>query len=52
MGTTVDLPDLNVWLAFTCSAHSHHQHAVPYWEQQAAPQRRPHQQNPQQPKQP
>jgi predicted nucleic acid-binding protein len=28
----------NVWLALTWPAHSHHQHAVQYWEQQAAPQ--------------
>ena len=34
--TTADLPDLNVWLALTWPDHSHHQHAVHYWEQQAA----------------
>ena len=38
MSTTVDLPDLNVWLALTWPAHIHHQHAVQYWEQQAADQ--------------
>ena len=36
MRTTADLPDLNVWLALAWPAHSHHQHAVQYWEQQAA----------------
>jgi len=36
MSTTADLPDLNVWLALAWPAHSHHQHAVQYWEQQAA----------------
>jgi hypothetical protein len=44
MSTTADLPDLpdlNVWLALACPAHSHHLHAVHYchyWEQQAAEQ--------------
>ena len=38
MSTTADLPDLNVWLALTWPAHSHHRHAVQYWEQQAADQ--------------
>ncbi len=38
MSTTADLPDLNVWLALAWPAHRHHQHAVQYWEQQAAPQ--------------
>ena len=38
MSTTVDLPDLNVWLALTCPDHSHHQQALHYWEQQAAEQ--------------
>ncbi|MFN9694983.1 MAG: TA system VapC family ribonuclease toxin [Synechococcaceae cyanobacterium] len=38
MSTTADLPDLNVWLALTWPAHSHHQHAVQYWEQQAGDQ--------------
>ena len=38
MSTTADLPDLNVWLALAWPEHSHHQHAVRYWEQQAADQ--------------
>jgi toxin-antitoxin system PIN domain toxin len=38
MSTTADLPDLNVWLALTWPAHLRHQHAVQYWEQQAADQ--------------
>jgi hypothetical protein len=36
MSSTADLPDLNAWLALTWPAHIHHQHAVQYWEQQAA----------------
>ena len=28
MSTTVDLPDLNVWLALACPAHSHQQQAA------------------------
>lgn len=38
MSTTVDLPDLNVWLALACPGHSHHRQALRYWEQQAAEQ--------------
>ena len=38
MSTTADLPDLNVWLALAWPEHIHHQHAVHYWEQQAAEQ--------------
>ena len=38
MSTAADLPDLNVWLALTWPDHIHHQHAVQYWEQQAADQ--------------
>jgi hypothetical protein len=38
MSATADLPDLNVWLALTWPGHIHHQHAVRYWEQQAAEQ--------------
>jgi toxin-antitoxin system PIN domain toxin len=38
VSTTADLPDLNVWLALTWHEHIHHQHAVQYWEQQAAEQ--------------
>jgi uncharacterized protein len=32
-----DLLDANVWLALTAEAHSHHQTAKSYWEQDAAP---------------
>jgi len=38
VSTTVDLPDLNVWLALACHDHSHHRQALQYWEQQAAEQ--------------
>lgn len=38
MRSSADLPDLNVWLALAWPAHSHHQHAIHYWEQQAADQ--------------
>lgn len=38
MSTTADLPDLNVWLALVWPKHSHHQHAVHYWEVQASDQ--------------
>ena len=38
MSTPADLPDLNVWLALIWPEHIHHQHAVQYWEQQAAEQ--------------
>lgn len=38
MSTPADLPDLNVWLALIWPEHIHHQHAVEYWEQQAAEQ--------------
>lgn len=30
-----DLPDLNVWLALTCTGHGHHRAAVHYWEELA-----------------
>jgi ATP-binding cassette, subfamily B, bacterial PglK len=38
VGSTVDLPDLNVWLALACPDHSYHHQALHYWEQQAAEQ--------------
>lgn len=38
MITTVDCPDLNVWLALASPAHGHHQQAAHYWEHQAAQQ--------------
>ena len=33
MSTTVDLPDLNVWLALACPDHSHHHQALHYCQQ-------------------
>ena len=36
MSSTVDLPDLNVWLALACPDHSYHHQALHYWEQQVA----------------
>ena len=38
MSTTADLPDLNVWLALVWPEHSHHHHALHYWEVQASDQ--------------
>ena len=38
MSPTVDLLDLNVWLALACPDHSHHLRAAHYREQQAAEQ--------------
>ena len=38
MSTTVDLPDLTVWLALACPGHSHNHQALRYWEQPAAEQ--------------
>jgi toxin-antitoxin system PIN domain toxin len=38
VSTPADLPDLNVWLALVWPEHSHHQHAVHYWEEQASDQ--------------
>ena len=38
MSSTADLPDLNVWLALVWPEHSHHHHAVHYWEAQASEQ--------------
>ena len=38
MSTPADLPDLNFWLALVWPEHSHHQHAVHYWEVQASDQ--------------
>jgi toxin-antitoxin system PIN domain toxin len=34
VNNTIDLPDLNVWLALACPQHSHHNEAVRYWEEQ------------------
>lgn len=38
MSTTVDLADLNVWLALACPETSHHRQGLRYWERQAAEQ--------------
>jgi uncharacterized protein len=38
VSTQADLPDLNVWLALVWPEHSHHHHAVHYWEEQASDQ--------------
>ena len=35
--SSVDLLDANVWLALAAEAHTHHDHAKAYWEEQAAP---------------
>ena len=37
MPSSVDLLDANVWLALAAEAHTHHQQAKAYWEEQAAP---------------
>jgi hypothetical protein len=34
----MDLPDLNVWLAFSVADHTHHQRARDYWYEEAADQ--------------
>jgi toxin-antitoxin system PIN domain toxin len=31
----VDLPDVNVWLAFSIADHAHHERARRYWEEEA-----------------
>jgi hypothetical protein len=36
MSNSADLPDLKVWLDLATPDHVHHQHAVTYWEEQAA----------------
>lgn len=35
MAGTVDLPDINVWLAFSVADHFHHQRARRYWYEEA-----------------
>lgn len=37
MSASVDLPDVNVWLALSASHHPHHRRARAYWENEAAP---------------
>lgn len=34
---TLDLPDLNVWLALADQDHAHHSRARRYWEDESAP---------------
>ena len=34
MTPSIDLPDLNVWLALSFAGHSHHARATAYWNQQ------------------
>jgi toxin-antitoxin system PIN domain toxin len=35
--SAIDLPDINVWLAFADPDHEHHTRARNYWENEAAP---------------
>ena len=37
MTATVDLPDVNVWLALSATHHPHHARALAYWAHEAAP---------------
>ena len=37
MPSSGDLLDANVWLALALEAHTHHERARTYWEQEAAP---------------
>ncbi len=37
MAASVDLPDVNVWLALSATHHPHHARALAYWAQEAAP---------------
>jgi uncharacterized protein len=34
--STIDLPDINVWLAFSVADHAHHQRARSYWYEESA----------------
>lgn len=38
MAGTIDLPDINVWLAFSVADHAHHQRARRYWYEEAGDQ--------------
>ena len=38
MSSRADLPDLKVLLALATADHKHHDHAVAYWESEAAEQ--------------
>jgi len=35
---SIDLPDINVWLAFSVADHAHHQRARRYWYEESADQ--------------
>ena len=35
MASPIDLPDINVWLAFSVADHAHHQRARRYWYEEA-----------------
>ncbi len=37
MPSTTDLLDANVWLALAAEAHTHHERAKTYWQNEAAP---------------
>ncbi len=37
MPSSIDLLDANVWLALVAEAHSHHERAKSYWQNEAAP---------------
>lgn len=36
MAGAIDLPDVNVWLAFSVADHAHHQRARRYWYEESA----------------
>lgn len=38
MAGLIDLPDINVWLAFSVADHAHHQRARRYWYEEAGDQ--------------
>lgn len=38
MAGLIDLPDVNVWLAFSVADHEHHQRARQYWYEEAGEQ--------------
>ena len=38
MADAIDLPDVNVWLAFSVADHEHHQRARRYWYEESADQ--------------
>lgn len=38
MSSPIDLPDVNVWLAFSAADHEHHQRARHYWYEESGDQ--------------